>query len=87
MPFKNYEELMDMSQKDPKMALMLVNRAKNNGQKVVDEGNPGYGVIKNKEPDQNPRMSAVSRRMQKVTPSPPEDQTQEIANRRKSMGY
>jgi hypothetical protein len=84
MPFKTYEELMDMTKKDPKMAMMFVNRAKSAGKQVVDEGNPGYGDNKKQE---NPRMSAMKRRMQKMTPSAPTEETQELVNKRKSVGY
>lgn len=90
MPFKSFEELMDMSQKDPKMALMLVNRAKNKGQNVVDENNPGYrnpSSNKRSTADQNPRMNAIKKRMEKMQPSSPDDQTEDVVNRRKSMGY
>lgn len=87
MPFKTYNELMDMTKKDPKMAMMMVNKAKSSGQKVVDEGNPGYSARGNESSTPNPRVDAVKRRMQKMTPSQPEDQTQEVVNRRKSMGF
>lgn len=85
MPFKSYEELMDLTKKDPKMAMMFVNRAKSAGKPPVDESNPGYSGSKKNVT--NPRMSAVKRRMQKITPSQPEDQTQEMVNKRKSVGY
>lgn len=88
MPFKSYEELMDMTKSDPKMAMMMVNKAKASGKQVVDENNPGYGSRSNGQPNDNPRMSAVKRRMKKnMTPSQQNDQSQELINRRKSMGY
>lgn len=43
MPFKSYEELINMSKKDPKMARDLVVRAKQAGKPVVSSDNPGYG--------------------------------------------
>jgi Ni,Fe-hydrogenase III large subunit len=88
MPFKSYEELMDMTKSDPKMAMMMVNKAKASGKQVVDESNPGYGARSNGQQGSNPRMDAVKRRMKKnMVPSQQNDASQELVNRRKSMGY
>ncbi len=87
MPFKTHDELMDMTKKDPKMAMLLVNKAKSSGKDVVNENNPGYGSRPSQNSEESPRMNAVKRRMQKMSPSAPNDQTQEVVKRRKSMGY
>jgi hypothetical protein len=87
MPFKTSEELNEMTKRDPKMAMMLVNKAKSSGKPVVDEGNPGYGPSKKQGPSENARMGALKRRMNKMTPSNPNDESEDVTNRRKSMGY
>lgn len=87
MPFQQSDEVMDMPKKDPKMAMMMYNRAKSSGKPATDEGNPGFGPGKKKGPSENARMSALKRRMNKMTPSQSNGQSDDVTNRRKTMGY
>lgn len=59
MPFKNYNELIDMADEDPKMARMKVSQAKQSGRPVVSNSNPGY------------RQAAISKRLAKTQQLPP----------------
>jgi hypothetical protein len=81
MPFKSFQELIGMSSRDPKMAMMYVNKAKSKNKPVVDENNSGYSV---------PQTAAIKNRLQKATPkkslSEPTDSDERVA-KNKINGY
>ncbi len=83
MAFQSYDELINMSNENPKMAKTLVNKAKQRGMPVVSRNNTGYGSNQN-----NTRMAALRRRMTvKNTMQDDETEAQKMASSRKKIGY
>lgn len=56
MAFQNYDELIKMASRNPKLATTLVRKAQNSSRPVVSADNPGYSDL---------RQSALKRQMKK----------------------
>lgn len=61
MPYRSYDELIDDASKDPKLARMRVNKAKQGNNPVVDSDNPGY---------EDYRSRAINKRMRPKSQPP-----------------
>jgi hypothetical protein len=71
MAFQNYDELIQMASKNPKLATNLVRRAQNSSRPVVSADNPGYSDL---------RQNALKRQMNK-------SQSEETIEQRKNESY
>ena len=77
MPFKSYDELKDMSAKDPKKAEMYITHAKRMGKPIVSENNPGYN-------NSEPRRLAIRKRLSNQNTK---NEETDPVSKRKQVGY
>lgn len=71
MAFQNYDELIQMASKNPKLAVNLVRQAQKSSRPVVSADNPGYNDL---------RQTALKKQMKK-------SQSEEIIQDRKDVSY
>lgn len=81
MAFSSFQELVNMSAKDPQKAMGMVKKAEQAKRPVVSRKNPGYG-------NQNPQgqQGAVQRRLRSMQTVAEKD-TERLSEQNKSNGY
>lgn len=75
MPFTSFDELRDMSAKDPKKAEIYITHAKKMGRPVVSADNPDYD---------NPRRRAIRKRLSNQDLK---NEETDPVSKRKQVGY
>lgn len=86
MAFRSYDELINMSAKDPEQAREYVAKAKMGNNPVISRGNSGYGNNTGQDPVDY-RKAAINRRMKANKKPVDKPQEDAVTVDRKKFGY